>query len=221
MTDMGSTNTGSQTVATATERASDIGESTKQHATEMAGTVKEQAGNVAQEVSHQTQNLVDDAKQNLQQQARSGTNELAQTLHRWSDQGHALARSDDPEAGDARRYVGQASDKLAELADHVEQRGFDGLVDDVQRFARQRPGVFLLGAGLAGFVVGRMLRGATAGATNGTSDGATPRPAPSPQPASSVAARQLDEGGVTVGAAREVGAGTASAPQTGPARGGW
>ncbi|HEY7134406.1 MAG TPA: hypothetical protein VIB48_05020 [Acidimicrobiia bacterium] len=179
-----------------------MGENARQQAGEVAGTVKEQAGNVVHEVTRQTQNLVDDAKQNLQQQARTRTDDLAQVLHRWSDQGHALARTDDPQSADARRYVEQASDKLSEVADHVEERGFDGLVDDVERFARRRPGVFLLGAGVAGFLVGRMMRGAAAGAPNGAHDGAA-APAPLPEPAPSITAPELQTG-LTVGAPREL-----------------
>ena len=40
----------------------------------------------------------------------------------------------------------------------LEDRGIEGVVDDVSRFARRRPGVFLLAAAGAGFVVGRFVR---------------------------------------------------------------
>ena len=48
------------------------------------------------------------------------------------------------------------------LASRLEQRGPQGLMDDVTRFARRRPGVFLSGAVAAGFVVGRVVRAGVA-----------------------------------------------------------
>jgi hypothetical protein len=53
----------------------------------------------------------------------------------------------------------------------MDQRGVEGVLDDVRSFARRRPGVFLLGAGIAGFAVGRLVRGAK--------DAPTSRPGPS------------------------------------------
>jgi hypothetical protein len=50
----------------------------------------------------------------------------------------------------------------------VSERGFDGLVDDVQSFARRRPGVFLAAAAATGFVAGRLFRGAQAAANAGS-----------------------------------------------------
>jgi hypothetical protein len=45
----------------------------------------------------------------------------------------------------------------------VQQRGYDGMVEDAQRLARRRPGVFLAGAAVAGFAIGRLLRSAKDG----------------------------------------------------------
>lgn len=156
---------------TATDRAGEVAETAKDQAAQVAGTVKDQAGAVAQEASRQAQDMVGQVKDTLHCQAVTRTNELAGTLHRWSDEARALADGRTEEADQAGRYARQAGDKLGEFAQRIDQRGFDGLVDDVQRFAREKPGLFLLGAGVAGFVAGRLLRGATGGdeanATNG------------------------------------------------------
>ena len=47
---------------------------------------------------------------------------------------------------------------MQRLADSLENRRPEELLDDVKRFARQRPGVFVLGALGAGFLAGRVLR---------------------------------------------------------------
>jgi hypothetical protein len=57
----------------------------------------------------------------------------------------------------------------------MEQGGAQGVVDDVTRFARRRPGVFLAGAAGMGFVVGRLVR---AGAASQRTD-ATDQPSSS------------------------------------------
>ena len=48
--------------------------------------------------------------------------------------------------------------RWSSFASRLEDRGIEGVVDDVARFARRRPGVFLLAAAGAGFVVGRFVR---------------------------------------------------------------
>jgi hypothetical protein len=70
------------------------------------------------------------------------------------------------------------ADKVEQLARRLEQRGFDGAVQDLTNFARRRPGVFLLSAAATGFVVGRLGRGAqVAQQTEGSSRANLPVPA--------------------------------------------
>jgi uncharacterized protein YjbJ (UPF0337 family) len=167
--DMGRPSGGDSSVAGA---VGDVAGTAKEQATQVGGQVKEQAGNVAQEVAHQTQTLVDQTVGTLREQAHGRTSEAAQALRQWSDQARALSEGRAEDAGEARRYVLQASDKLAEVAQHVERRGFDGLLEDVQRIGREKPGLFLLGAGAAGFLAGRLLRGASA-SSGSAGDGAS------------------------------------------------
>ena len=58
--------------------------------------------------------------------------------------------------------------QLRRLASRMEQGGAQGVVEDVTRFARRRPGAFLAGAAGVGFVVGRLVR---AGAASQQDDG--------------------------------------------------
>lgn len=52
----------------------------------------------------------------------------------------------------------QAANRGRRAADYLEERGVDGLVGDLQGFARRRPGAFLGGAVLAGLVAGRLMK---------------------------------------------------------------
>ncbi len=53
----------------------------------------------------------------------------------------------------------QVAERARSLSRHLDGREPSELLDDVRRFARQRPGTFLLGALAAGVIVGRLARG--------------------------------------------------------------
>src|SRR4051794_10016249 len=80
-------------------------------------------------------------------------------------------------SGLAADLVREVSGRATALSRHLDTREPGELLDDVRRFARQRPGTFLLGALAAGVVVGRLARGtkdaieAAEGAPSGPSDG--------------------------------------------------
>jgi hypothetical protein len=56
------------------------------------------------------------------------------------------------------QYVDKLSDSVARVADYVRSADLDHLGRDVQRFARERPGVFFGGAFAVGLMLGRFLR---------------------------------------------------------------
>jgi hypothetical protein len=59
--------------------------------------------------------------------------------------------------------VQQVADGGRQVADWLDHRGLDGVLTEMRSFARRRPGIFLLGAGVTGFVIGRVAK-STAGA---------------------------------------------------------
>ena len=68
-----------------------------------------------------------------------------------------------------RQYADQAREKLSTFAERLDQDGPQALMTDLAAFARRRPGIFLLGAAGAGFVVGRIVRGTAAANGDGAS----------------------------------------------------
>ena len=70
----------------------------------------------------------------------------------------ALADGRPESAGPLAGYLYDAEDQVRRLASRLEQGGPQGVIDDVTRFARRRPGLFLTGAMAAGFLVGRAMR---------------------------------------------------------------
>jgi hypothetical protein len=66
------------------------------------------------------------------------------------------------------RYLDDVQEHVRGWASRLEQRGPQGVMDDMSRFARRRPGLFLAGAVGAGFVAGRLVR-ASSGQAESTS----------------------------------------------------
>ena len=70
----------------------------------------------------------------------------------------ALASGRPEEAGPLRDYAAQLGERVWRAAEQLRTDGADGVVRDVQSFARRRPGAFLTGAAAAGFLVGRLVK---------------------------------------------------------------
>jgi hypothetical protein len=156
---------GKRVASTAAQRGQQVAEATGQDAKVLVARTKEQAGQVAQQASTEAKELLDQTKGRVQGEAASQTQRLADRLASLGDEALALSEGRPEDAARARQFAAQAADKLFEaadkvsvVADDVEDRGFEGLLDDVQRFARRRPGLFLLGAAAAGFGIGRVVR---------------------------------------------------------------
>ena len=56
------------------------------------------------------------------------------------------------------QYVDMASDQLRRFADNIRQRGVADMMDDVNRFARRNPAMFIGGAFLVGFGIARFMK---------------------------------------------------------------
>lgn len=156
---------GRRVASTAAGRGQQVAEETGSDAQDLVAKTKQQASLVVEEASEQARDMVDRTKDVVQEQTASQTQRLADRLAELGDEAMALSEGRADDAERARRLATQAAEKLFEaadkvsvVADDIEERGVQGLLDDVQRFARRRPGLFLLSAAVAGFGVGRMVR---------------------------------------------------------------
>lgn len=143
----------------------------KQAATQVAGTAAEQVQNVVGEARQQAGTVVDELRHRAMGEAEEQAKRAADTLRQWAGDLSGLAenaQSDSP----ARSLAAQAADRGHRAADYLDRKGVDGLVSDLQGFARRRPGVFLGGALLAGLAVGRMAR--VAGSARSDGNGSQP-----------------------------------------------
>jgi hypothetical protein len=158
----------------AAERAGQVAGVARDEARDVAGDVREEATAVASEAATQVHNVVDSTRSALRSQARQGTERASGALGDLGSQLRALAEGDREGAGEVGRYANEAGARLRSMADRLNSKGFDGVVDDVQAFARRRPGAFLALAAASGFVAGRLFRGAQAASSSGTPSPAAP-----------------------------------------------
>ena len=166
---------GRAVATTAAGSARQLADAAKQQA---SGVVSE-ASEVLAEVLEEGRSLLDTTKSELEEQIQAQTTRLAEGLGKLGSeiQLHAGGRS---YAEQAATKLTDAADALFGVADDVGERGVEGLVEDLGSFARRRPGVFLVGAGIVGFGVGRVVRGAAA-ADEESAEEEAPVAAPAPQ----------------------------------------
>lgn len=154
------TDQAAEVASTAADAAGQVAQTAVDQAKDVVGEARDQAGQLSQEVARQGRDLVEESKNQLHEQARTQTDRIAKSLRDIAEQLSGMVEGRPPESGAVHDYVQQAADKVGDLAQRVDQRGFDGLVQDAERFARRRPGVFLAGAVAMGFGIGRLFRGA-------------------------------------------------------------
>jgi hypothetical protein len=130
--------------------------------------VKDKAGELASEMRTQTRDLTHEARDELRAKADAEARHLAASLQDVGRQLHAMAG-----AADEQSMPGEMARQLAGVADRFGQRletqGFGGTVEELKRFARRKPGVYLLGAFALGAVAGRLARAASAEGISATS----------------------------------------------------
>lgn len=155
------------------------GEAARQATGQVAGTARDQARQVAGEVSTQARGVASEMRDKVTEQAHTQNDRLAQGIRRMADelQEMAAGRGDSPAA----TVVTRVADSGRRLADHLAQRGPEGVLDEVQDFARRRPGAFLAAALVGGFVVGRLGKSVLSGG-NGASSGMATMPGRYPEP---------------------------------------
>ena len=150
---------GQPTTQVARDEATDVGRTAADAGRQVAGTAAEQAANVAQEVKTQARDLLGEARGQAQGQARAGQQKAADGIRALSQELREMADGSQ-QSGTVSEIARQAAYRADDLAEWLGRREPGDLVNEVRSFARRRPGAFLLGAALAGVVVGRLTRGA-------------------------------------------------------------
>lgn len=155
------------------EAASEAADESARLGGEIKETATRHAGDLAGEARAQARNVMDETRHELRKQLDTGGERLGRSVRDAADQLRSMA--DDAPPGIVSDITHQVGDGLASVAATVDREGVQGLADDLRGFARRQPALFLAGAGVAGFLVARLLR---SGAMSAASDGSDRAPTP-------------------------------------------
>ncbi len=139
-------------------KAKQVAGQTKQAAGQAAADVKDtatqQAQRVGAEAKTQVRNVAGEVRGRLGEQARTQNDRLVGTIRQTADHLDEMRgdRADSPAA----TVVSRVAEGGRQFADYLDRNGPEGVLREVQDFARRRPGAFLATALAAGFVVGRL-----------------------------------------------------------------
>jgi hypothetical protein len=180
VTDIDSRSTGpdskaSATAQTAQHEATAVAHDAKHAAGEVAATAQEQAGHVAHEASRQVKNVVSDATSRLAEEAEEQARRVARGLRGLADELSSMADNGSPDSP-ATGALRQVADSGRQAAGFLDERGVRGAVDSATDFARRKPGTFLLGAAVAGFLAGRIVKSASGGGGTSAARPSAPQP---------------------------------------------
>jgi len=157
-TGSGSASDSTRTVAA--EEARGVAGDAKAAGQQTAATAKDQAAQVAGEAKVQARQVYDQAKQELNEQVGSQHKRAASGISALADELASMVQGSD-QHGIVADLAQQASDRAREVARWLETRQPGEVLEEVQSFARRRPGAFLAAAAVIGLVGGRLTRGLT------------------------------------------------------------
>ena len=139
-------------------QASDLSQGSIQAGKHVADVAREQASDVAAEAGRQGRDLLRRAQDQLEEQAAQGQQRLADRLLSLSDELSSMADGSG-QGGVAADLARHAASRARGAGQWLGERRPAQVMDEVQSFARRRPGAFLILAAAAGLVAGRLTRG--------------------------------------------------------------
>jgi hypothetical protein len=148
------------------DQAADLSHSSVQAGKHVADVAREQASGVAAEAGRQGRDLLRQAQNQLEEQAAQGQQRLAAGLLSLSDELSSMADGS-AQGGAAADLARDAASRARDAGQWLGGRRPAQVVDELQSFARRRPGVFLALAAAAGLVAGRLTRGIKAASSDG------------------------------------------------------
>lgn len=131
--------------------------STEQDIGDVAGTARDQTRRVTEEATARARDVGGTIRDRVSDEADTLAQRAVQNVRAWSDELESMTEGRTSPTG---RIVGEVAARGRGAADYVEDHGMRGIVDQVESFARRRPGLFLVGAAAAGFTAARLVKAA-------------------------------------------------------------
>jgi len=161
------------TVDTAKREAAGLRDTATEQAKDVAGTAKDEASSVISDAKWQAKDLYAQTQRELKDQAHSQQQRIAAGLRSVGQDLNSMA-ADSQQQGLASDLVRQVSGRVSSAASWLGDRDPGTLLTEVKRYARRKPGTFIVAAAVAGIVVGRLTRALASNASD-QSEGAGQR----------------------------------------------
>jgi hypothetical protein len=168
------TSTAEATGKSAKDEGQQLAQSAKESSAQVAQTVKEEAANVAGEVKSQARSLAGEARDQVGTRIDQQKSAAVDALRTTGEELRKLTEGQN-QSRLTSELTRHAAEQAHTVADYLDNKGPSEILGDVRDFARRKPGVFLLAAGLAGVVVGRIVRGTVAASSGSTNSPQLPR----------------------------------------------
>ncbi|MHA3703447.1 hypothetical protein ACXR2U_14820 [Jatrophihabitans sp. YIM 134969] len=161
--DPGGTSKVADTAGQARDSGQAVASSAADHAQQVASTASDKASEVVSEASDKARDLLGETRDQARTEAANRRDQAVSTLRTLHDELESM-QDHGGDKGLATQLASRGSGYVRQTADWLDGREPGEVLDDVRRFARRRPGTFLLGALVAGVVAGRLTRAVKAGA---------------------------------------------------------
>nr|WP_314840853.1 hypothetical protein [uncultured Microbacterium sp.] len=164
-------------VDAAKHEAADLKDTAAAQTKDVLGAAKEEAVGVVGEAKTQAKDLFAQTQRELKDQAHTQQQRLAGGLRSVSDELGSMAANSEG-TGVAGDLVQQVSGRLSTAASWLGDRDPAAVLGEVKRFARRKPGTFIIGAAIVGVVVGRLTRALASSASDDKGGHAAPATPP-------------------------------------------
>jgi hypothetical protein len=144
--------------SSAKEQAGGVVAATGEQAREVMAQAQEQMSSTLSSATDQARKALKDTTSQAKSQADDRARQAAVSMREAGDQFRALAEGRVDEAGPMGDYAKLTAERLTGFAARVEEGGIEGLLKEMSRFARRRPGLFIMGAIATGFAAGRLAK---------------------------------------------------------------
>ena len=161
------------TVETAKREAAGLKDTATEQAKDVASTAKDEAASVISDVKWQAKDLYAQTQRELKDQANTQQQRVAAGLRSVGQDLTSMAAGSQQQSL-ASDLVRQVSERVSSAGSWLGERDPGAVLTEVKRFARRRPGTFILAAAVTGIVVGRLTRALASNASD-QSDAASKR----------------------------------------------
>ena len=158
----------------AKEEGQQLAQSAADSTKQVARTARHEASSVVSEAGSQGRRLAEMARDQVGGQIDTQRRQLADTLRTTGEE--LRSGQSDEQSKLTSELTRRAADQAGSVADYLERTDATEVLDQVRRFARRRPGTFLLIAAAAGVVTGRVVRSVASAGSSPSSGSHSDRP---------------------------------------------